>query len=470
MNTSAGVTTSRPADDDGELPPPPYASQDPEPESTRQLQERLAAEAEAAERLAPPLATPHTPIEATPVSPNTPYAPPTGPPPGRSAPRRRASSGPSRPSRPQVSTTSPSPPERRPESPDGPPSDEEVAKVWEESQFDEAKRASIAAEREREELEEAMHLSLVESESRGGNSAGPSPQTMPTVFEDEDDDGPSSRRISSYDPAPRAEGTAHRRIASDAGASGSMPGQWQGYPGGSGTSDQGAFGTTRTNGNNPDQWPTQPAASGSILDDEDNLANLPALTPSKTGAVLKSKNPFLSPQERQHINSEEQGSPSRSQLGVNTSSMHSPQRNAQRKDYGSMNQSSNGGSQQPVAPSFGSTTTSAYTPYSPKNKALPPEPSDELSGPSSGTPPALLRSPILPNTAPNLPPRSTSSATTAHRITSESSRPLPRPPNNGSGIGSGKLANLMDGEDPLEMLKQFDTVFLGKYVQLKTPI
>ena len=239
MNTTTGTPslTTRPvANDEEEPPPPPYASQDPEPDSTRILQERLSAEAEAVGQTAPAHATPRTPITA-----NS-YAPPPGPPPA----------GPSR-ARPSIRTRS----NRQSSPPPGPPSDEEGARVWEESQLDEAKRASIAAERERKELEEVMQLSLAEAEASGSG--------MSTVFEDVDD--PGSRRVSSYAAPVQSEVPTHRRVTSEASASASMPASWQ----------------TR-----------------SLLDAEDKMAGMPALQPNRTGTTLQSKNPFLSLQERSH--------------------------------------------------------------------------------------------------------------------------------------------------------------------------
>jgi hypothetical protein len=51
-------------EDSEELPPPPYASEDPEPEATRDLQVRLAAEAQAAGNLNLPEASARTENES----------------------------------------------------------------------------------------------------------------------------------------------------------------------------------------------------------------------------------------------------------------------------------------------------------------------------------------------------------------------------------------------------------------------
>jgi len=52
------------------------------------------------------------------------------------------------------------------------PSDPELRRIWEESQFEEAARLSRIAERERLELEEVMNVSLVEAEQRGERGGG----------------------------------------------------------------------------------------------------------------------------------------------------------------------------------------------------------------------------------------------------------------------------------------------------------
>lgn len=179
------TTTTRPStnpEDGEEAPPPPYASQDPEPDSTRVLQERLAAEAEAAGRIAPELSTPITSQQASSSTP-TPIS--------------------ARPSSSRINTERPSPPST-------PPRNAEEARIWEESQLDEAKRASMAAERERLELEEAMRLSL--QEATISNRSSP---RLPSVFE-EGESGPSSRRVSSYGQGSISEDHPRRRVASDA--------------------------------------------------------------------------------------------------------------------------------------------------------------------------------------------------------------------------------------------------------------
>ena len=397
----------------------------------------------------PPLSTPNLPTQT--VS----YAPPPGRPP------RRPSAGPSRP----PATTTPAVVARRPSSPDAQPSDEEEAKVWEESQFDEAKRASIAAEREREELEQALHLSLVESKRTGSaQEESPGGHGISTGFED-DNDGPSSRRISSYDPPARTEATAHRRIASDAGANlsrdtggagagGNMPGQWQRHftPDSIGSRAHGSS----ANGSMPGQWHGQThATSGSLIDEDDNLASLPALMPSKTGAVLQSKNPFLSPQE----GSAEQASSSPF-LGMDVGSpVSAPPRST---SFGGMDQlSPTSASRQPSSSSLHSGPGLAYTAYSSGSKAPPPDPSQERFAPQ-GPLPAHLHIATLPGAGGNagLAPRPNSNPDVSTRA-GDSSRPLPRPPPSSSKLLRGQLGNSVNEDDPLAMLERFDKVFLG---------
>jgi len=389
-------------------------------------------EAEAEGRISPSLSTPRSPTFTT----N--YAPPPGaPPPHVSSSTPRVSSGSSHRRVRNASSSL----QRRSPSPPSPPEDEEVAKVWEESQLDEAKRASIAAERERKELEQVMELSLRESEgsgqAAGESSAGHNSQGRSTVFEDED--GPNSRRVSSYATPARNKSIDHRRVASDAGASGSMPGQWQGQ--------------------------TQQRPPVSILDEEDNAASLPALTPSRTGAVLQSKNPFLSPMERDLLSLEEQGpSTATPSAGVEIGSPSSGISRSNNNGFGAMDfLSPTSPTRHRSASSLRDNLGSAYTSYSQGSSALSPSPPQEprYTAPP-GPPPAHLRMSTTPrnDAAPSLPPRplSTSEASPGG---SGSSRPLPRPPPADLKVGSGKLTNLRDGEDPLEMLNHFNTVFLG---------
>lgn len=164
--TAAPVTR---VEDDSELPPPPYAANDPEPDSTRILQERLAAEAEASGRISGESSRP-----AAPASPAV-----TG---RRSSERMRRTS----------SVSQPSPP---------PAAEDNVTRqVIEESELSEAQRMSLQAERERIELEEAIRRSLSEAPperlaavseepdvhsapSSSRSAAGPGPTSPPALPE-----------------------------------------------------------------------------------------------------------------------------------------------------------------------------------------------------------------------------------------------------------------------------------------------
>jgi hypothetical protein len=224
------------------------------------------------------------------------YAPPPNPPPGASQP----------------TISSPSnrqPPMREDSTPQRVPSDEELRRVWEESQFDEAKRESRAAEQERKDLEEALRLSLQEGEASGsgttgqydqyGSSPGPSQSGPSFQFHDED---PASRRVSSYNPITRRDTTfdqdrpTHVPDYGEASTAGITQG----------------LGDLRMPGGFDGPAVPQPPSSGfqpqstnqqSLLDDDDDSQNLssagPMLTPMKTGMAMQSKNPFLSPHEVQ---------------------------------------------------------------------------------------------------------------------------------------------------------------------------
>lgn len=140
-------TTAAPVnrvEDESELPPPPYAANDPEPDSTRILQERLAAEAEASGRISSESSRP-----AGPASPAV-----TG---RRSSERLRRTS----------SVSQPSPPAA---------DDNVTRQAIEESELSEAQRMSLQAERERIELAEAIRRSLSEA----------TPERLPAVSEETD--------------------------------------------------------------------------------------------------------------------------------------------------------------------------------------------------------------------------------------------------------------------------------------------
>ncbi|KAL7425078.1 hypothetical protein Q5752_000766 [Cryptotrichosporon argae] len=214
--SATGADTPRPAvpaarndEDTDEPPPPPYASQDPDPDSTRLLQERLAAEAEANGQspmslvspvpAAQPVLPPDSPAEGT-------YAPPSGPPPRRQSPPRivtpphTAPAGPSR----AAASASPSPRRRSP-SPPAEPQTAEEREALEQSLLDEAIRASVASERERAEFEAAVQLSVAEAEREQVQQSAAGPSRPATAEE--------TRVRASAASAQRIE---HRRTVSEA--------------------------------------------------------------------------------------------------------------------------------------------------------------------------------------------------------------------------------------------------------------
>ncbi|KAI9638977.1 uncharacterized protein MKK02DRAFT_42007 [Dioszegia hungarica] len=244
----------RPDAGNEELPPPPYARQDPEPDSTRMLQERLAAEAQAT--LPPDTAPPSSPAPRR-TEPIQVWPTPPGPPPQTQ--NQRAELGTRRPSQAQ-----------RPISPPHPPEDDEIARAYEENQLEEAKRASMIAERERLEVEEAMRLSMAD--------AGPSrPSGLPPHIET--DEG-LQRRVSSYAPTTLASPQLpppNRRVVSD----------YQAQP----EPDV----PSMTAGMSQLSVPGGP----SLMDfDEGNPSfDQPPMVPQKTGAVIQSRNPFFHPSD-----------------------------------------------------------------------------------------------------------------------------------------------------------------------------
>lgn len=234
-----------------EAAPPPYARQDPEPDSTRILQERLAAEASNLPPDTPPSSRPRLPSSTT-SPPTLVWATPTGSPANPQHIRRASQPA-------------------RPVSPPHPPEDDEIARAYEENQMEEAKRASIIAERERQEVEEAMRLSLADAEGENAE-AGPSRPAHSLIDMDE---GGQQRPASISATLSQPEASLSNRNIS------------------SGTSA------------NPDKHlgramqhlsiPGGPSLLDS--DDEDGAQQLPPMVPQKTGAVIQSRNPFLSASE-----------------------------------------------------------------------------------------------------------------------------------------------------------------------------
>lgn len=405
---SARPPVVRNPEDGDELPPPPYSSQDPEPEATRILQERLAAETNVEPAAVPSPSTPQTASNPALASPHSSPAP----------------------TRPGLVDSNP-------------PSDPQMAQVWEESQLDEAKRASLAW-REQQEFEEAMRLSLAEAESMGvGSSTGPGTSTntqseqnrLPVVDENDEQDSSLSQQLN-----PDLMGLV------------------------GGLEDLTFSNSERASSSN-----NATHNQSSILDDDGPSGlNQQPLVPSKTGLVMQSKNPFLSQNEK-----ETSGANGSSSYLDNTAST-------------AAQASANGINQLPGRGSTGSTDT----PYTPQ----------PIYAPPPGPPPPHLRVPTSP----------TQSSSPPQNQASPGSRPLPRAPvsprlssptvsqtagppayssqtasssqqpssSTVDGVAAGPpglpprrlnrrkstYVPPTQGEDPLEMLREFDTVFLGKCI------
>lgn len=344
------VTTVRPTDtsnggEGDEPPPPPYTRQDPEPDATRQLQERLAAEEERAEFSAPP-----------------------GPPPTSSTPTAQTS--------------------QRPPS----PLTAEEREIREQSEMEEAQRQS-AMEKEKYELEEAVRLSLQAAAGYQTEGAGPSRPSLQPGGEDSD-----SRRASSYQPYAQRQveddavgPPAHRRTISDAAGMGrpvdttvlqdqmehlSIPSDWQ-------------------------QSPTVATPQDSIMDRPELMSMSQApLEPVRTG--MRSNNPFLSAAERAASSSQPPPLPARAPTLVQT----------------------------PTG------TGSSHTIY---------------EAPSGPPPPSKFLSPQNTATTSYPPPTGPPPMAGPSRQMSMAGR---------RGDLSRQLTE-KGGENPLEMLRNFDTVFLG---------
>ena len=462
-------------EDSEELPPPPYASEDPEPDATRDLQVRLAAEAQAAGNLKLPEASTRTEESSqgndesnqtnedsnhqeTPTPSAVVHAPPPGTPPVHSPP----------PGPPPASSLQRQESRRSEHRPSTPPTDPEEARIWEESQLEEAMRISRASERERLELEEAMRLSLAESE------AEPSSNNIegynPAMFEgnEDNDSGPSSRRISSYNPASQLEGS-HRRAASDTYSRTPVENVTTGM-------DHLTI---------PDTWQAGSSGQqqGNLMDDDFGSIDFkqPALAPQRTGAVLQSKNPFLSPGERDMDSQSSNGfiQPSSSQ------------------QCQAMGQSSPGMSQQPAPegspsdkrlPTIPGSHPASPTMYDPPpgppptsppieaKSNLPPLPPRQPTipvgnSPSSSSPQSRRLPPRPQGNAPALPQRNISSsmysATNPPTSSFPAHSPQPSPsffPSQSSPRPSTvnqSIPTQQGGQDPLETLRDFHTVFMG---------
>ncbi|WVR08112.1 hypothetical protein IAU60_005158 [Kwoniella sp. DSM 27419] len=422
VDAARPATLRRPQAEDEDPPPPPYAHQDPEPDATRTLQERLAAEAEAAGSItAEPPRTSGSNAQAGPSN--------HASPPRRVSPHTNGAA---------QSSNAPD---------DGPspqPTDPEMARIWEESQFEEAKRASIAWQREQDELQQALDASIAEAEAAEAQA----------TMEESDRAGSSTRPTSST----------------------------TGWPGGPQHEDIGQLVSGMEDMAIPDGWRSdaQPSAaypqptstteqgSPSLLDQPDEVSQGPApISPQKTGFALKSKNPFLSRKERQEAQAEEDNAAGNGPGSSRT--IYNPP---------------NGG---PTAtPSLadgvaltGERPRSSHTQDAPQTPPL--GDVKHAYAPPPGPPPAHLRMPSS-----SLP-------------SSPSARPLPAPPRESSSRVNGMnslatpIADMMRSqqgsaltsqqpsalgappalpprrssfappkgkEDPLEMLREYDTVFL----------
>ena len=479
--TTTRPATVRPPPEDAEPPPPPYTRTDPQPEHTRILHERLAAEIETRDT---------SPIPVVAVTPAHTQSIASA----SSSPAARSSS-----LRPDSSSE-----EHRPATPQRVPSDEDLRQVWEESQFEEATRMSRAAEQEREDLETAMRLSLAETSARGqaaGRSEGGPSSSLGIMHPVIEEDAPPSRPLSSYVGSQNTGPGDHRRSVSDAGAGG-RPAL------GGAVDDLGALIMSR--GAQPNNRP----ATSSLLDDEEGMGDMPMLTPTKTGAILKSKNPFLSSTERVSLQESEQGESSQAQNPSTQSGMPtSPPVSTPPKADGEMAHMSprqpTATSRRPSASPLWESPGSAHTSYSPpanqsvrtskKPLPSPPGPGSMMHQqspqsprfePPPGPPPSHLRVPSLggAENTPPLPPRRetlqspTLMSSTQMTSTSESffypqqgthrNTPQPSPARNAPEtepeavpprLPMRKISTLLKGEDPLEMLKDYDTVFLSQF-------
>ncbi|OCF73277.1 hypothetical protein I204_06508 [Kwoniella mangroviensis CBS 8886] len=411
-HTTVGATTSRATtNNDDEPPPPPYQSQDPDPASTRILQESLAAEAELRGTL--PGQTTSTPTTAT--SHNT--SPPTS---AATQPRTAGSAN--------------------AEVDDGPqrvPSDPELARIWEESQFEEAKRASLAWQVEQQELQEAMRLSLAESESRGEGSssgtAGPSnARPISTIPETQSIGGTSSHGSDMRDLVEGIEDMI-------------TPGSYNSVHPSASTSDS-------DNQNNNQQLQN-------LLDEQSSsYTGQTPLTPQKTGFHIQSKNPFLSSNEKEQLQAMEQAAlhdQSHPAPSDQLAQQHTPPPMTAGSSYTHYTPPSEP-SQQLYTPPPGPPPSHLriVTPTSPTSRPLPATPKDQFpwngsSSPSNGN--GTLSSPISHN-QPYLSSPVAESHNSLHQTLQGTPPTLPArrksfvPP-------PGK-------EDALEMLKDFDTVFL----------
>ncbi|WWC73748.1 uncharacterized protein I206_107720 [Kwoniella pini CBS 10737] len=469
-HTTVGATTVRPAQpqNDDDLPPPPYASQDPEPAATLQLQERLAAEAEARGNL-PQITSPLTTSSTTSTHYNTASSPATSP------NRRPLNTG---------STGVQEELQRI-------PSDPELARAWEESQLEEATRASLAHQVEQQELQEAMRLSMAEAEAQGACSSSShyegssSTQNHPisTIPEDRSDEGPGHN--------------AEMRHLVSGMEDMIIPGS---YNSAVSTSTTGPISTTSDH------------PIPNILDEPvSNYSHQPPLSPQRTGLHIQSKNPFLSSNEKEQLRALEEAalttptsehfrSPSTSFPGSSHTQYiapTSPPLQTHRQSFSSFVESAAPHAEnvptQRTPPPIPSREGSSYTHYTPPTNqhAVSSESSQQLYTPPSGPPPSHLRivTPISPSTRPL--PATPSDQTTRDEVSSPriafpqpiigtSAQPYPSLSSPSGTLDSHNSLHqtlqstppslplrrkstfipLAGKEDALEMLRDYDTVLL----------
>nr|KIR46827.1 hypothetical protein I312_03718 [Cryptococcus bacillisporus CA1280] len=409
---SARPPVVRNPEDGDELPPPPYSSQDPEPEATRILQERLAAE--------------------TNVEPSTTV-------PSSSTPQAASNTAVAS----AQSSSAPNSESTRPGLIDSnPPSDPQMAQVWEESQLDEAKRASLAW-REQQELEEAMRLSLAEAEAAGvGSSTGP---------------GTSSHAQSEQDRLPVVN-EDEAATYGEASSSSQQPNpDLMGLVGGLGD-------LTFSNSEHTSSASHAAHNQNSILDDDGPSGlNQQPLVPSKTGLVMQSKNPFLSQAERETSNADGSSSHLDSSTSAPVQAGASELTQPARQDS-------------PGSTHTSQTAQPVYAPPPgppPPHLRIPTPPAQSPSSTQNQTSPAsrpLPRTPVSPDLSSPPVPQAPGPPTYSAQLASSSQQPSASTANgvyaSPPGLPPRKPSRKStyvpptQGEDPLEMLRDFGTVFL----------
>ena len=306
---------------------------------------------------------------------------------------------------------------------DSAPSDVDLRRVWEESQIDEAERRSRAAERERLELEEALRLSMADVPGSSGGFEDPA--GFGIGQDSSNHTGTNVGGVTSsfdnlnmnHDYRPDVK-EPFLQPSQTNNAAPAAPSGWG----------------THTPVPNPG-----PQTAVNLLDDGDMMSSAPTLIPTRTGPAIGSKNPFLSGAEQDEAQS----------TSNNLSVPSSPQTPLARQVSGALATPSPRQSFH-ESPGSNRTTYSVAPGSSPVPRALPHPPTSsavtiptpQTFAPPSTPPPPHLRVATGGVTIPPLPPRRDTAATPTG----------PAPP----------VIVHQSGEDPLEMLREYDTVFLGK--------